>query len=40
MTVPMEEADGTATGSEGGSAAVAERAEDRDSDAGNHAHSG
>ena len=36
----MEGAYDTAPGSEGRSAAVADRAEDRDSDAGNHAHSG
>ena len=36
----MEGADDTATGSEGRSAAVAERAEDGDSDAGNYAHFG
>ena len=36
----MEGADDTATGSVGRSAALAERAEDRDSDAGNYAHSG
>ena len=35
----MEGADDTATGSVGGSAAVAERAEDGDSNAGNPAHS-
>ena len=35
----MDVADDTATASEGRSAAVAERAEDRDSDAGNHVHS-
>ena len=39
-TISMEGADDTATGSEGRSAAVAERAEDRDSDAENNAHSG
>ena len=38
-TIPMEGTDDTATGSEGRSAAVAERAEDGDSDAGNYAHS-
>ena len=36
----MEGADDNATGSEGRSAVVVERADDRDSDAGNHAHSG
>ena len=40
MTVLMEGADNTATESEGRSAAVAERAEDRDINARNHAHSG
>ena len=36
----MKGADYTETGSEGRSAVVAERAEDGDSDAGNHVHSG